>query len=186
MKILKIPQKNWVSETTKHIMGGLHNTGYCIVESPIVITYRKNQINESLCEQLGYEIYELFSNSGTFVSNAGDVGIGHCGTIDNDWCSRFIHYFVNWLNKRGLQATTEKNDILVDGYKVCGMCVTRYGLIDYSCGLIGINTNLEHIKQICTKPMVKVPKGLSEYGITTEEVEQMFLDFCEQENKRLK
>lgn len=27
----------------------------------------------------------------------------------------------------------------------------------------------------------KVPKGLSEYGITTEEVEQMFLDFCNQE-----
>jgi hypothetical protein len=29
--------------------------------------------------------------------------------------------------------------------------------------------------------MKKVPKGLSEYGITTEEVEQMFLDFCEQD-----
>lgn len=27
----------------------------------------------------------------------------------------------------------------------------------------------------------KVPKGLSEYGITTEEVEQMFLDFCNQD-----
>ena len=26
---------------------------------------------------------------------------------------------------------------------------------------------------------LKVPKGLYEYGITTEEVEQMFLDFCE-------
>lgn len=31
---------------------------------------------------------------------------------------------------------------------------------------------------ICRKPMVKVPKGLSEYGITTEEVEEMFLEFC--------
>ena len=29
--------------------------------------------------------------------------------------------------------------------------------------------------------MNKVPKGLSEYGITTEEVEQMFLEFCEQD-----
>lgn len=27
--------------------------------------------------------------------------------------------------------------------------------------------------------MKKVPKGLSEYGITTEEVEKMFLAFCE-------
>lgn len=40
------------------------------------------------------------------------------------------------------------------------------------------DTNLDHIKQICKKPMKKVPKGLSEYGITTAEIEQMFLDFC--------
>lgn len=32
--------------------------------------------------------------------------------------------------------------------------------------------------------MNKVPKGLSEYGVTTEEVEQMFLDFCEAEQKK--
>ena len=29
--------------------------------------------------------------------------------------------------------------------------------------------------------MVKVPKGLSDYGITSEEVEQMSLAFCEQD-----
>lgn len=37
------------------------------------------------------------------------------------------------------------------------------------------------IKANCKKPMVKVPKGLSEFGITTEEVEQMFLAFCKEE-----
>lgn len=31
------------------------------------------------------------------------------------------------------------------------------------------------------KPMKKIPKGLSDYGITTEEVEKMFLAFCEQD-----
>lgn len=40
------------------------------------------------------------------------------------------------------------------------------------------------IKAICRKPMRKVPKGLSEYGITTEEVEQMFLAFCERDEKQ--
>ena len=47
--------------------------------------------------------------------------------------------------------------------------------------LTGINTKLEDIKKICTKPMVKVPKGLSEYGITTEEVKEWFLDFCKKD-----
>jgi hypothetical protein len=27
--------------------------------------------------------------------------------------------------------------------------------------------------------MVKVPKGLSEYGVTAEEIEKWFLDYCE-------
>lgn len=45
-----------------------------------------------------------------------------------------------------------------------------------------MNTNLDHIKAICRKPMKKVPKGLSDYGITTEEVEQMFLEFCKQDS----
>lgn len=43
-----------------------------------------------------------------------------------------------------------------------------------------MNVDLEDIKKICKKPMKKVPKGLSEYGITTEEVEQMFLEFCKE------
>ncbi len=30
---------------------------------------------------------------------------------------------------------------------------------------------------------VRIPKGLSEYGITTEEIERMFLDFCEQDKQ---
>lgn len=34
------------------------------------------------------------------------------------------------------------------------------------------------------KPMHKVPKGLSDYGITTEEVEQMFLDFCNNDKSK--
>lgn len=32
--------------------------------------------------------------------------------------------------------------------------------------------------------MKKVPKGLSDYGITTEEVEKMFLAFCKQDENR--
>ena len=48
-------------------------------------------------------------------------------------------------------------------------------------GSVSVISQLDHIKTICRKPMVKVPKGLSEWGITTEEVEQMFLEFCEQD-----
>ena len=181
MEVLKVTQTDWINEATKYITHGLHRIAYVVVDSPVAIVHRKTQVDETLCESLGYEIVESYNNAGTIISNAGDVLIGHFAQPDNGWYDRFISAFLAWLKGKGLNAEYVSNDIVVDGYKVCGMCVTRYGLIDYTGGIISMNVNLEHIKAICRKPMVKVPKGLSEYGITTEEVEQMFLDICAKE-----
>lgn len=183
MKAIKVTQKEWIGEATKIIQGGLHCTAYLVVDTALVGVYRKSQVDEEICNNLGYEVVETYNNASTVVHEKGDILFGHFCPIDNGWHNRFIEYFVNWLKSKGLNADFVSNDIVVDGYKVCGMAITRYGRIDYTAGFIGINTNLEHIKAICKKPMEKVPKGLSEYGITTEEVEQMFLDFCEQDGK---
>jgi lipoate-protein ligase A len=181
MEVLKVTQKDWLGEATKYIQDGLHRIAYVVVESPVAIVHRKTQVDEAKCAEMGYDVVESYNNAGTIVSNAGDVLIGHFYHTDNGWYNRFIAYFIDWLKAKGLNAEYVSNDILVDGYKVCGMCVTRYGRIDYTGGIISVNTNLDHIKAICRKPMNKVPKGLSEYGITSQEIEQMFLDFCEQD-----
>lgn len=179
MEIKKVTQTEWLGEATSYIMGGLHRIAYVVVDSPVAIVHRKTQVDEEVCKALAYDIVESYNNAGTIVSNAGDVLIGHFAQPENGWYDRFIAYFLEWLKAKGLNAVYESNDILVDGHKVCGMCITRYGRIDYTGGIISVNCNLDHIKQICRKPMKKVPKGLSEYGITTEEIEQMFLEFCE-------
>ena len=178
MEIIKLTQSEWIPSVTRFIRNGEHKVGYVVFESPTAAVHRTYQVDADVCKELGYEVVETFNNCGTIVANPGDFGIGHMGKPENGWYDRFVTYFINWLRARGLNAEYVMNDILVDGYKVCGICVNRYGCIDYTGGLIGINTNLDHIKAICKKPMVKVPKGLSEYGITTEEVEQMFLEFC--------
>lgn len=181
MEIIKVTQEEWMPEVTRHIQWGIHKTGYAIVEKPTALVHRKSQVDESICDELGYEVYESFNNGGTILCNKGDFVVAHFDRPDNGWCKRLAECLVKWLKARGLNATYEDNDVLVDGYKVCGTCVTRYGMIDYDGAFIAINTNLDDIKAICKKPMGKIPKGLSEYGITTEEVEQMFLDFCEAE-----
>ena len=183
MEALKVTQTEWIGEATKFIQGGLHRIAYVVVERPVAIVHRTYQVDTDECEDLGYEVVESYNNGGTIISNAGDVLIGHFAELDNGWRDRFATYFLGWLKAKGLNADYVSNDIVVDGYKVCGLCITRYGRIDYTGGIIGINTNLDHIKAICKKPMVKVPKGLSEYGITTEEVEQMFLAFCEHDKE---
>ena len=186
MEIIKLTQEGWIPSVTDFILNGKHKIGYVIFENPTAAVYRTTQVEEDVCNNLGYEIIETFNNCGTIVANKGDFGIGHMGEPDNGWYLRFVTYFIDWLKAKGLNAEYVKNDILVDGYKVCGICVNRYGCIDYTGGLIGINTKLDDIKAICKKPMVKVPKGLSEYGITTEEVEEMFLDFCKQDSENNK
>lgn len=182
MEYYKVKQPNTVSEIKKNIEGGYHTGFHVLVENPVAFVHRERQVDKDICTAMGYEVYEAYYNGGTILGNKGDIAFAHFGEIENGWMMRFVAYFLDWLKGKGLNATYESNDILADGYKVCGMCVTRYGRIDYTAGFIGMNTNLDHIKAICRKPMKKVPKGLSEYGITTAEVEQMFLDFCEQYN----
>lgn len=182
MEYYKVEQPNTVSEIEKNITRGIHTGFHVMVETPVVFVHKERQVDAEKCAELGYEVYEAYYNGGTIVGNSGDIAFAHFGNIENGWMERLIEHFLDWLKGKGLDATYESNDILVDGYKVCGMCVTRYGRIDYTAGFISVNANLDHIKAICRKPMNKVPKGLSEYGITTEEVEAMFLEFCNKEN----
>lgn len=181
MEIIKPTQNEWMPEVVRHIMGGIHKIGYVVIERPVAIVHRERQVDKDICQELGYEVVESYNNGGTILANPGDMIMSHLYEPDNGWIFRFADYFVEWLKERGLNAVFEDNDVLVDGYKVCGICITRYGRIDFSSAFIGLNTNLDHIKAICRKPMKKVPKGLSEYGITTDEIEAMFLEFCAKE-----
>lgn len=179
MEIIKPTQNEWMPEVVRHIQGGIHKIGYVVIERPVAIVHRAYQVDEAVCKELGYEVVESYNNGGTILANKGDIILSHLDAPDNGWLERFTTHFVDWLKTKGLNAEYADNDILVDGYKVCGTCITGYGRIDFSSAYIGVNTNLDHIKAICRKPMKKVPKGLADYGITSEDVETMFLAFCE-------
>lgn len=176
-----VKQPDTVAEIEKNIQCGYHTSFHVLVETPVVFVHKERQVDAETCAAMGYEVYEALYNGGTIVGNTGDIAFAHFGELDNGWMGRFVAYFVDWLKTKGLNAEYVSNDIVVDGFKVCGLCVTRYGRIDYTAGFICLTANLDRIKAICKKPMKKIPKGLSDYGITTEEVEKMFLNFCERE-----
>lgn len=178
MEHYKVLQPDTVSEIGKNIHCCRHTEFHVLVETPVVFVHRERQVDEAACKAMGYEVYEAWYNGGTIVGNRGDIAFAHFDQPENGWQENFAGYFVAWLRDRGLDAEYVDNDILVDGYKVSGICTTRYGCIDYTAGFISICTSLDDIKVICRKPMKKVPKGLGEYGITTEEVEQMLLTFA--------
>lgn len=138
----------------------------------------QKMVDEELCYSLGYRVQEFLYDGGVIVVEVGDIDIADFGKLGNTFKDDFLTYLTEWLVQRGLNAKFENNDVLVDDYKVCGAGGRRHTGIDYTTIHIGINTNVENIGKICTKEMRKIPKGLSEYGITSEDIRKVFTEFC--------
>lgn len=178
MEIVKVETNNWLKVAHNVLSNQKHGIYYVVPDTGVVIVPQKGIVDDQLCYDLGYKVYEAFTIGGVIVANTGDVEIAHVEVVDNDWLIRFRNHFISWLKSKGLNAEFDGNDVLVDGYKICGMFAYVYSEVKYSGVHISMNVNLDHIKAICKKPMQKIPKGLYEYGVTTDEVEQMFLEFC--------
>ena len=89
---------------------------------------------------------------------------------------RFSKALYDYFKSKGLESVRcDNNDVLIDGFKVASGCETIVNEWSYMGYQISINQDIETIKHACNKPMVKVPKALSEYDITTEEMKK----FCE-------
>ena len=181
MDIKKVKSHEAVTTIQDFIANGNYGIAYCVHDEKSIFCTDRNTINEDACAEHGYTVLDTKHTGGVVVVNDCDVSVVHFGGIGDDWMHRFAKYLIERYKDKGLNASFDGNDVLIDGYKISGLSATPYGNIQYSTIHIGVNTNLDHIKAICKKPMVKVPKGLSDYGITSEEVEQMFLDFCEQD-----
>lgn len=181
MDIKKVKSNEAVATIQDFIANRKHGIAYCVHDEKSVFIALADSINKDACAEYGYTVLDTKHTGGVVVVSEGDVSVVHFGAIGSDWMHRFADYLIERYKERGLNTTYEDNDVLIDGYKISGLSATPYGNLQYSTIHIGINTNLDHIKAICRKPMVKVPKGLSDYGITSEEVEQMFLEFCEQD-----
>ena len=112
----------------------------------------------------------------TIIKSAGDFGVAV--TKVDGWKDgeQYINLVKDYLISKGINASLNGNDLMVDEiYKV-----GSYGSVNlgdryiYTAFHFSMNVDLDLIKRICTKPMVKIPKGLSEYGITYQEIEKIF------------
>ena len=58
---------------------------------------------------------------------------------------------VDYLKSKGLNATTDGNDLMLDGVYKCGSHSSRrYGNILYSAFHVSVGMDLDNIKNICT------------------------------------
>ena len=121
---------------------------YTIADECLAFTPSQGILDEQLCYDLGYKVYEAQYGGGIIITDLGDIDIAYFGEMDNTFHTDFCNYFTEWLKSKGLNAEYFDNDILVDGYKISGNGVIRRSNMDYTVVHIGINTNLENIKKL--------------------------------------
>lgn len=128
--------------------------------------------------ELNIPCYDVKREGGAFVASPGDIV--YCFTTKQDeshFNMELRDFLAKKLTNKGITVQQTKNDLLVDGKKCFGFMHYKFNYRWFYGGHISIKCNLELIKEICMKEMVKVPCGLSDYNITTEEVIQWFHEF---------
>lgn len=170
----------WFNEHIQDIFTGeCPKVYYCVHETTEINYGDQNDCDLEYCKEHNIPTYMMKRGGGTIVCSKGNIGISAITPVKWGWiCHDFLKSFSEYLSGCHLNVEISGNDILVDGYKVASCVELRVGEDlnhIYSTYQISINQDIEAIKHICKKEMVKIPKALSDYGITTEEI----VNFCE-------
>jgi lipoate-protein ligase A len=155
-------QKNLMTKRTYGVVVSSNDT--CVLT-------RNDEFNKEYCNNNGIKIYYTNHKGGTIVNFKEDISIG-LFNHDID-IYKIIESFIRFFRSKGLNSMVKDNDIEINGYKVIGISDKFYDNTYRSTAIhISIGMDLELIKNICTKPMRKVPKGLKDFGISTEDIEE--------------
>lgn len=172
MNIYPTLYENVESAVQDMISYGKTGVIYGVAESNWIIAGVNEQLNESAVERAGIPVLHLNHEGGCIVVSPGDIDIGLFTERDlgNKIKNNLIQDLAILLQKKGYISTIENNDLMVEGKKVVGFGSRMISNILYTAIHISINTDIELIRNICTKPMEKIPGKLSDYGISTSDV----------------
>lgn len=168
----EVEVKDIEKELTNLISTRTEDCIYCIHQNPLVFKSREGEINYDYCTRKGISICNSFNMGGIIVANTGDLNMAIMK--DEGW--RVGENILHSLREKLLpiipNLEISNNDLLVDGkYKIISYAsVNANNRLIYTCFHISLNPDIEAIKNICIKPMNKIPKGLSDFGITRDEI----------------
>lgn len=180
MEILN-SQVSFIENEEKFLNSSNEETVIAVLNDTEIVWGSDNSCNIEWCKNNNIKTirHEKLKGGGCIVGVKGNIFIDAKRKIgkDNKCISdKFSIALCEFLKSKGLNSVRQdNNDILVNDYKVASGVETKYNEWQYMGYQISINQNIDIIKNACLKPMVKVPKGLGEYGITTEEM----VKFCE-------
>lgn len=152
-------------------------TGIVTSDKTYILTGIEKAYNDTV---KNIEVLNTQHIGGCIINFKDDLCIYNFQEGFNNFGKNFIDSFCEYLVHKGFIANINNNDLLInDIYKVASYMTRNIDGILYTAIHISISVDLDLIKQICTKPMNKIPKGLIEFGITTEEVKNFIKKYLD-------
>lgn len=129
---------------------------------PCAYNGRNNPINEDYCKVNDIPIFTVERGGGVIVTSPDDLG---CNLVceSHSLLPILMERFHAYVSARcgDRQCVIDKNDILIDGYKVMAFAQSTIGKMYMYNMQFSFKVNLEHIRNITMKEIVKIPGELS-------------------------
>ena len=164
-----------------------------------ICTILNNRLYETciICKNTSNKPYIIANDSSSYneeyakANNIQSVYAGHTGgslllfpeDLGFTWISTekklpmIIQDLLDYLKAYNTAIKLEGNDIMLDNNKLFGTMSSGDGPY-YEGMFFSFNSDIDTIKKICKKPMKKEPYGLSNLGITSEEIEKLIVNLC--------
>lgn len=141
----------------------------CLTSKETAVVYgSRRYVNIPACIRRGVYTYQAAHIAGAIVCFPGDLSIMQLKIGQSDFGSNAIDAVRDYLVSCGCSAEIDGNDLMVGGMK-CGSwaCMIDSG---YAQTVVhfSVSVDVELIRSICTKPMVKTPGALGKYGVTAD------------------
>lgn len=169
--------KNWNTKQFMIKLQQIINNGGKILHRaafPLVHVGIESDYNEQYCIENNIPLFKVERTGGTIVSNIGDFDfVFVVNPFSKKWKNHkpiLLEKIVDLAREKEHTALIEKNDLLIDGYKVASYSYREVPGGVYVAMHLSMSVDISLIMNICKKPMVKVPKGLNDFGIYEEDI----------------
>lgn len=132
-------------------------------------TGRTETSDVSKAKELGIPVWTAEHKGGSIVCFDGDLSLCLLKRGNNSYGFEWMNVCARLLEKAGADVGFDGNDLLADGKKVASWASAALpnGWMQ-TVAHFSVSIDIEIVKMLCTKPMLKVPGALSEYGIDAE------------------
>ena len=157
-------------EAAKQLRDGEDGLIVCVNQSVCVWSGVLPLYRRSFCAAHNIPVAAGEYIGGCIVCMPGDLSLIRTAWGSSDFATDLARRAAEMLVARGLSVSIDGNDVLVDGCKVISWASSMaqngwsQNVIHFSIGPM----DMELVRHVCAKPMMKTPGSLGVYGITAE------------------